>query len=115
MEPSRVLTVEEIDEGLVAAVGWRRFWTWHGLRLAALMGGGGLLLLAVGYFVQGRMSLWGFLIPAGLVAAVLPSSVSETRHFTRMLREFQAAKERALAGGVVRAADIPSLSRRPAA
>src|SRR3546814_14298171 len=83
--------------------------------LAALMGGGGLVILAAGYLVQGRVSLWAFLIPVGLVATVLPSSIRETRHFSQLAREFRAAEERALTGGVVHAADIPSLNRRPAA
>ena len=115
MEPSRVLTAKELQEGLAAAVDWRRFWIRHGIKLAALMGGGGLVILAAGYLVQGRVSLWAFLIPAGLVAAVLPSSIRETRHFSQLVREFRAAEERALTGGVVHAADIPSLNRRPAA
>ena len=115
MEPSRVLTAKELQEGLAAAVDWRRFCIRHGIKLAALMGGGGLVILAAGYLVQGRVSLWAFLIPAGLVAAVLPSSIRETRHFSQLVREFQAAEERALTGGVVHAADIPSLNRRPAA
>ena len=115
MEQSRILTIDEVRDGLVAAADWRRFWVWHGIRLAGVMGGGGLLILAIGYFVQGQVSPWGLLIPAGLVATVLPSSIFEARHFTRMMREFQAAQRRALAGGVVHAVDVPSLSRRPAA
>src|SRR3546814_4234732 len=103
MEPSRVLTAKELQEGLAAAVDWRRFWIRHGIKLAALMGGGGLVILAAGYLVQGRVSLWAFLIPVGLVATVLPSSIRETRHFSQLAREFRAAEERALTGGVVHA------------
>src|SRR3546814_1260289 len=115
MEPSRVLTAKELQEGLAAAVDWRRFWIRHGIKLAALMGRGGLVILAAVYLVQGRVSLWAFLIPVGLVATVLPSSIRETRPFSQLARELRAAEERALTGGVVHAADIPSLIRRPAA
>jgi hypothetical protein len=109
------MTIEEIREGLAAAMDWRRFWIWHGIKLSGFMAGCGLLILGAGFFTQGHMPGWAFLLPTALVAVVLPGAIKEVRHFSRMVREFQAAEERALTGGLVRAQDIPSLWRRAAA
>ena len=115
MEPSRVLTVEEIREGLAAALDWRRFMIWHGVKLASFMAGCGLLLVAASYLTGAPASLWMLLLPVVLAAIVLPHPLREVRHFSRMAAEFRISESRALSGKVVRAQDIPTLGRRPAA
>jgi len=115
VEASQVLTIQNIREGLAAAVECRRFWIWHGIKLSSFMAGGGALVLVAGYLTQGHVSAWGFLLPAALVAVVLPGAVKEVRHFSTMVKEFQAAEQLALTGSVVQAQDIPSLGRRAAA
>jgi hypothetical protein len=115
VEASRLLTIEEIREGLAAAADWRRFMIWHGVRLTAFMVGCGLLVLGVGYVAQGHLPGLAFLFPVALAAVVLPGRVTEVRRFSRMEREFQAAEQRALTGGEVRAQDVPSIGRRAAA
>ena len=115
MEAARVLTIEEIREGLAAAAGWRRFMIWHGAKVTAFMAGCGLLVLGASYVAQGHLPGVAFLLPLALVALVLPGRVTEVRHFSRMQQEFQAAEQRALTGGEVRAQDVPSIGRRAAA
>ena len=115
MEPSRLLTVDEIREGLAAALDWRRFMIWHGIKLALFMAGCGLLLVGASYLTGAPASLWMLLLPVVLAAIVLPHPIREARHFSRMAAEFRIAERVALAGNVVRAQDVPTLGRRPAA
>jgi len=115
VEPSRVLTVDEIRDGLAAALDWRRFMIWHGVKLASFMAGCGLLLVGAAYLTGAPMSLWMLLLPVVLAAIVLPHPLREVRHFSRMAEEFRVSESRALAGNVVRAQDVPTLGRRSAA
>lgn len=114
MDPARVLTVEDIQEGLAAATKWRRFWIWHGLKLVSFMAVCGLVPICIGYFQDTQVSLWAFALPLLLSAIVAPTPVREFLHFSRMVAEFKSAQERALGGELVRAYDVPSLRRRAA-
>ena len=111
----KVLTGEEIREGLAAAKACRRFTIWNGIKLAGFMAGVGFFFLVAVYRTQGQVSPWSFIFPVILAALVLPPTILEVRHFSKMIGEFYEAEEHAASGGTVHARDVPSLFRRPAA
>ncbi len=115
MDLTKVLTIDDIQEGLAAAVEWRRFWIWHGVKLVTFMAICGLVPIGIGYLQGAPISLWAFLLPVLLAAIVVPTPVRESLHFRRMVAEFKTAERKASAGDLVHAKDVPSLKWRAAA
>jgi hypothetical protein len=115
VELPTVLTLEDIEHGLAAATDWRRFWIWHGVKLASFMAVSGLVPIGIGYLQHMPISPWAFLLPIVLVAIVVPTPICESLHFSRMVAEFKSAQRRASAGELVQASDVPSFGRRAAA
>lgn len=114
MEPSEVLTLEDIREGIAVSTEYRRLVIWRGVKLGSFMAGCGILVSAIAYLHGAPVTVWMFLLTAFLVLTMLPFSVREVLHFSRMAAEFKNAERKALAGELVQAADIPSLGRRVA-
>ena len=115
MELPTVLTLEDIEQGLAAATDWRRFWIWHGVKLASFMAACGLMPIGIGYLQDMPVSPWAFVLPVLLAAIVVPWPIRESLHFSRMVAEFRSAKRKASAGQLVQSSDVPSLGRRAAA
>lgn len=115
MELPTVLTLEDVEQGLAAASDWRRFWIWHGVKLASFMAVCGLLPIGIGYLQDMPVSPWALLLPVFLAAIVVAAPIRESLHFSRMVTEFKSAQRKASAGQLVQAADVPSLGRRAAA
>jgi hypothetical protein len=110
VEPTDLLTVDEIHSGIQATLELRRHMAWHGAKISAFMAGVGLLIIGAGYIKQGHVSPWAFLLPVGLAAIVVPSSLLEVRRLTLLLVALRSAEHRVLSGQVVRLQDIPGLS-----
>ena len=114
MDPTRVLTVEDIREGLATATEWRHFWIWHGVKLVSFMAACGLVPICIGYLGDAPVSPWAFTLPLLISAIVAPTPLREFLHFSRMVAEFKNVELRASAGELVHASDVPSLTRRAA-
>ncbi|GAB2615276.1 hypothetical protein GCM10027191_08980 [Novilysobacter erysipheiresistens] len=114
MDTIKPLTVQDIRSGVAAAIECRRIMAWHGAQLGGLMLGLGLLLVGAGYFAQGQVSPWAWLLPAVLLAIVLPSPFRQVWRLSRLVRELEVAGHKVAAGGVVRAQDIALLGLLPA-
>jgi hypothetical protein len=115
MDTTRPLTVQDIQSGVAAAIECRRVMAWHGVRLGGFMAGLSLLLVGAGYLAQGQVSPWAWLLPAALVAIVLPTPLRQVWRLSCLVREFEVAGHKISAGGVVHAQDIPSLGLLPPA
>ena len=114
MDPTILLTVEDIRDGLASATEWRRFWIWHGIKLVLFMTACGLVPICIGYLRGAPVSPWAFTLPVLLAAIVAPTPIRESLHFSRMVAEFKNVERRASAGELVQVSDVPSLSRRAA-
>ena len=109
MHADDVLTVPDIRSGIEAAIECRRIVMQHAIRQACFMAFLGLLLVAIGYYVQGHVSPLAFLLPAFLMAVVTIGPVRQSRKLALLAAELAAAELRVMSGITVRAGEVHGL------
>ncbi|MBT9154992.1 MAG: hypothetical protein DDT39_01682 [Firmicutes bacterium] len=112
MHPDTILRLEDIISGRSSAIEFRRFFVRNAAKFAIVGGACGIVPIAA-LLVQGSaVSAWSLLLPLGLALVLSFDKAREAIHFSRLVRQLEAAELDARAGRAVTVADIPALMRK---